>query len=87
MIGTVITIVTLLAVLAGFHVLWGKSKSRALEVAGLVGLVGVFLALTGMGVELGANWLRGEQAVSFFFVSVVAFSGAGIISAVEKAKA
>ena len=83
----IVAVVALLAVLWGLHVLWSKSKNLVLEIAGLVALLCVFLSLTGIGIELGADWLREDQVARFFLISVVAFSGAGIVNAMENAKA
>jgi hypothetical protein len=82
-----IAVVAPLPVLWGLHVLWSKSKTLVLEIAGLVAFLCVYLSLTGIGIELGADWLREDQVARFFLVSVVAFSGAGIVNAIENAKA
>jgi hypothetical protein len=71
----------------GFVALWKKAMSLVLVIAGLLALLCVFLSLTGIGVELGAGWLREDQVAQFFLISVVAFSGAGIVNAIENAKA
>ena len=82
-----VVIVALLAVLWGLHILWSKSNNLVLEIAGLVALLCAFLSLTGIGIELGADWLGEDQVARFFLISVVAFSGAGIVNAIENAKA
>lgn len=83
----IVAIVALLALLWGLHVLWSKSKNPVLEIAGIVALLCAFLSLTGIGIELGADWLGEDQVARFFLISVVAFSGAGIVNAIENAKA
>ena len=86
-ISSIYAILAQLALLWGLHVLWSKSKTLVLEIAGLVAFLCAFLSLTGIGIELGADWLREDQAAQFFLISVVAFSGAGIVNAIENAKA